>query len=109
MCKRWFENLDTDITNFVQSSDRNKKSINNYNESSDADCDSNSDYELLEPYISDENYPHTIERGNHTNHKNNIILDDDNIENFSTETFDIDITIYDDDDVGNNQRRINDD
>ena len=59
-----------------------KISSNNDNEDSDADSDYNSDDELIEPYISDDNYLQMNKRGNHTNNEDNKILDDDNIENF---------------------------
>ena len=55
MCKRCFENLDTEITNFFQPSDHDNNSINNDNEASDTYYDSNSYDELLDPYISYEN------------------------------------------------------
>ena len=67
MCKWCFENIDTDITNFFQYSDHDKNSSNIKNEASDADSDSNSYDELLEPYISYDNDLPINEIGNHTN------------------------------------------
>ena len=45
----------------------------------------------------------------HTNNEGNNILDDDNIENFLTISFDAYIPLDDDDDAGDNMQHINDD
>ena len=95
--------------NVFQCPEHDKNSSNNCNKYSDAGSDYNSYDELLEPYILDYNDIHINERGNHTNNEYNFILDDDNIENFLTTTFDSYIPIDEDNDVGNNLRRINDD
>ena len=82
MWKRCLENIDTDINCFVQYSDHNKNSSKNENEACDTNSDSNSDDELSEPYISDENDPHMNERGKHTNNEDNNIHGYDNIDIF---------------------------
>ena len=58
MCKRLFENIYIDIITFVQYSDHDTNSSNNYNEAIDSDSDYNSYDELLEPYILDYNDIH---------------------------------------------------
>ena len=55
MCTRCFENIDTDILTFFQSSDHDKNYIINENEASDTDSDYNSEDEILETCISDDN------------------------------------------------------
>ena len=107
MCKRYFESIDTDITTFAQSSDDDKNYINTKNEASDIDYDSNSDDKLLDPHLSDDNDLYMNERCNHTNNKDNNILDDDNIEKCLTTNFDADIPLDYNDDVGNNRRNKN--
>ena len=82
MRKGWFENIDTDITTFFQSSDLDYNHSNHENEASNADSDYNSDDELLDPYLSDDNDLQINERGNRTNNEENNILDDDNTDNF---------------------------
>ena len=109
VCKKFLESIDTDITTFVQYPDYDYNSSNNENEDSDAGSDSNSDDELLDPYLSNDNNLQNNERGNHTNNEGNNILDDDNTKNFLTNVFYADITLENYNDVGNNQRRINDD
>ena len=76
------KNIDTDITTFFQYSGRDNNSSINYNEASDADYDSNSDYKPLYLYVLYEKYPWMIERDKHNNNKDNGILDDDDIKNF---------------------------
>ena len=67
MCTRCFENIDTDILTFFQSSDHDNNSINSDNKYSYSYSDYNSYDELLEPYISYYNDLYINERGNHTN------------------------------------------
>ena len=78
----WFEDLDTYITTFFQSSDHDINYSNNYNKASNADYDYNSYDELLEPYISCKNYPQMNEIGNPTSNEVNNTLNDDNTNNF---------------------------
>ena len=61
-----WKNIDTDITNFVQSSYHYHNYSNNYNEASGTYYYSNSDGELLEPYISYDNGKQTNKGGKHT-------------------------------------------
>ena len=82
MCKIWLEIIDTDITTFVQYSDYDYNSSNNENEDISTGSDSNSDDELLYPYLSDENNLHINKIDNHNDNEENNILDDDNTDNF---------------------------
>ena len=79
MWKRCFENIYKDITTFFQSSDHGNNYSSNNNEASDTDYDYNSDAELLEPYLLDDNDIKMNERGNQTNNVENNILYNDNI------------------------------
>ena len=76
------EIIDTDITTFVQYSDYDYNSSNNENEDISTGSDSNSDDELLYPYLSDENNLHINKIDNHNDNEENNILDDDNTDNF---------------------------
>ena len=71
MCERWFQNIDTDLPTFFQSSDHDKSSSNNENEASDEYSDSNSNDELFDPYLSDDN---DLQMNEGCNHTNNAIL-----------------------------------